>query len=128
MLETTSVDEPKSVADVIHWDTGDHSQEAVTIASGNGEFLIGEVLGIVAATSKYAKYDNAAIDGTEIAVAVSRAKGDATAADVIGVPVEKRVATLLDAGLVFDAGQDAAAQLAAKADLEAAGFKISTAI
>lgn len=128
MLESTSVDEPKSVADVIHWDTGDHSQEAVTIASGNGEFIIGEVLGVVTASGKYAKYDNAAVDGTEIAVAVSRAKGDATAADVTGVPVEKRVATLIDGGLVFDAGQDAAAQLAAKVDLGAAGFKISVAI
>lgn len=126
-LQTQSVTEPKMVSQVIHFDLGDHSQEAVTIASGNS-IEVGEVLGIVTASSKYAKYDNGAVDGTEVAVAVSREKVDASAADVTGVAVEKRVATLLKEGLVFDAGQDQAAQDAGIADLEAAGFKVQQGI
>jgi len=127
-LQTSSVSEPKSIDEVIHFDLGDHSQESVIVLSGEGTFEIGEVLGVVTASGKYAKYNNAAGDGRETAVAVSREAGDATAADVPCVPVNKRVTTLIKGGLVFDAGQDQAAQDAAIADLEAIGFKVSIAI
>lgn len=128
MLESSSVTEPKTVSDVVKFDLGDYSRETVTIASGNGIISIGEVLGLVTASDKHAKYNNAAVDGTEVAVAVSRAKVDSTAADVTGVPVEIRVCTVILSELVFDAGQDQAAQDAAIVDLKAAGFKITTAI
>lgn len=128
VLKTSSVTEPKTIAEVIHFDLSDHSQESVIVLSGEGTFEVGEVLGIVTASGKYAKYDNAAGDGREVAVAISREKGDATAADVPCVAVNKRVTTALIPGLVFDAGQAQPAQDAAIADLEAAGFKMATTI
>lgn len=55
--------------------------EPVTIASGEGECEKGQVLGIVTATGKYAKYDDLAADGTEVAVAILADKVDATSSD-----------------------------------------------
>ncbi len=127
-LQSQSVTEPKKIAQVVHFDLGDYSQEAVTFLGGTGTYEVGEVLGIVTASGKYAKYDNGAATGIEVAVAVSRERVDTTGGDVTGVAIEKRVATLLREGLVFDAGQDQAAQDAAVADLEAAGFKVQTGI
>lgn len=128
MLESSSVTEPKAVSDVVKFDLQDYSRESVTIASGNGIISIGEVLGLITASDKHAKYDNAAIDGTEVAVAVSRVKVDSTAADVTGVPVDVRVCTVILGQLVFDAGQDQTAQDAGIVDLKAAGFKVTTEI
>jgi len=127
-LKTSSITEPKTIAEVIHFDLGDHSQESVTVASGEGEFEVGQVFGVITASGKYALYDDAAADGTEIAVAIAREKGDATAADVTNVAVNQRVTTAIIGGLVFDPGQAGPAQLAAIADLEAAGFKMAVTV
>ena len=127
-LQTASITEPKVISEVIHFDLGDYSRDTAIIASGNNLFVIGEVLGIITVSGKYAKYNNAASDGTEIAAAIALQPGDATAADVTGVAIEKRIATVLKTGLVFDPGQNQAAQDAAIVDLEAAGFKIATPI
>ena len=126
MLESSSVTAPKIVSDVVKFDLQDYSRETATIASGNGIISIGEVLGLVTASGKHAKFDNAAVDGTQVAVAVSRAKVDSTAGDITGVPVEARVCTVILGELVFDAGQDQAAQDGAIVDLVAAGFKVTT--
>ena len=128
MLESSSVTEPKIVSDVVKFDLGDYSRESVTVASGNGIILIGQVLGFITASGKAALYDNAAIDGTEVAAVISRAKVDSTSADVLKVPVDIRVCTVILGELVFDAGQDQAAQDAAIIDLQAAGFKVTTEI
>lgn len=53
----------------------------VTVASGEGECEKGQVLGIVTASGKYAKYDDGAADGTEVAVAILADKVDATSSD-----------------------------------------------
>lgn len=124
VLQTQSFTEPKGVNDLILQDFGDYSKETVIIASGNNLFLIGEVLGIVTASGKYAKYNDGATDGTEIAVAVSLEKGDATTADV-KVAIEKRNATLRKSGLVFASGVDEDKGII---DLGVATFKISKAI
>ncbi len=126
MLESSSVTEPKTVSDVVKFDLQDYSRKTVTIASGNGIISIGQVLGQITASGKYALYDDAAIDGTEVAEVVSRVKVDSTAADVTGVPVQARISTVILGELVFDAGQNQAAQDAGIVDLEAAGFKVTT--
>lgn len=128
MLESSSVTEPKIVSDVVKFDLGDYSRESVTVASGNGIISIGQVLGLVTASAKYALYDNAAADGTQVAAAVSRVKVDSTSADVLKVPVDVRICTVVLGELVFDAGQDPAAQDAAIVDLQTAGFKVTTEI
>ena len=127
-LSTESVDEPKKISQVIHFDLGDHSHGAVTLLADSGAYEVGEVLGIVSASNKRKKYDNAAIDGSEVAVEICRERIDTTGADVPGVAVEQRVATLLTEGLEFDVGQDQAAQDAAVLDLEAIGFKVQQGI
>lgn len=128
MLATLSVTEPKKIAQVIHFDLGDHSKEVATLTAATGAYKIGEVLGVVTANGNHEKYDNASALGPEIAVAICLAKVDTTGGAVIGVPIEVRVATLLTEGLVFDAGQDQAAQDAAIVDLIAAGFKVQQGI
>jgi len=66
---------------------GARSRETITVLSGEGELAAGTVLGIVTASGKYAAYDNAAIDGTEVAKAVLYAAVDATSADAAGVAI-----------------------------------------
>lgn len=57
----------------------------VTILSGEGVLEKGQVLGIVTANEKYAKYDDTAIDGTEVAKAILNSKVDASSSDQLGV-------------------------------------------
>ena len=127
-LSTESVTEPKKISQVVHFDLGDHSHGAITLLADTGVYEVGEVLGIITASGKRTKYDNASILGPEVAVEICRERADTTGADVVGVAVEQRVATLLTEGLEFDVGQDQAAQDAAVLDLEALGFKVQQGI
>ena len=128
-LQTASNEEPKRITDVIRFDLQDHSHDNVTIVAAAGALEVGEVLGKITASGKYAKYDDAAIDGTEVAVAILREKTDASGgSDILKVAVNTRVTTALIDGLVFDVGQAAPAQAAAVVDLEAAGFKMVTTV
>lgn len=59
---------------------------AFTLADGGTDFVAGDSFTItVAAGTKYAKFDPAATDGTEVAVAVLYADVDASSADAPGV-------------------------------------------
>lgn len=93
------------------------SRERIVVSSGQN-LTAGAVVGKITATGEYAKYDNGASDGTEVAAGVLLAAVDATAADKPGVIIA-RLAEVAKTGLVFDAGQDAAAQAAALVDLKA---------
>jgi len=53
----------------------------VTIASGQGSIVKGEVLGKITASGKYGPYDNAAVDGRETAVCIAAENVDATSGD-----------------------------------------------
>jgi len=60
------------------------SRDGVTILSG--EVLVaGAVLGIVTASGKFAEYNNAAVDGLEVAAGILLEAVDATGADADGV-------------------------------------------
>ena len=65
---------------------GSRSREAITVVSGQ-DLSAGDVIGKVTASSKYAIYDNAAVDGTEVAAGILYAAVDASAADAAGVAV-----------------------------------------
>lgn len=99
---------------------GARSRERVTVESGQN-LKAGAVLGLITASSTYAAYDNGAADGTETAAAILLDDVDASAADVDGVAVV-RDAEVKRALLVFDAGQNQAAQDAAIVDLAALGL------
>tara|TARA_R110002072_G_scaffold298960_1_gene473706 strand:+ start:20895 stop:21266 length:372 start_codon:yes stop_codon:yes gene_type:complete len=63
---------------------GSRSRDNVTVVTGQN-LTAGTVVGIVTASSKYAAYDNAAGDGTEVAAGILAYDTDATAADVAAV-------------------------------------------
>jgi len=78
-----------------------------------GPYLRGQVLGLITANGQYTAYNNAAVDGTEVAAAVLIEDADGSVAVVnaeVGV-----VGVLIEANLI---GLDAAG----KVDLSAAGF------
>lgn len=98
-------------------DDGSISRDAVVIASGQGVVEAGSVLGRITASGKLAKYDNAATDGTQVAVAVLLSKVDATSADANGVAVS-RLAEVESNLLIYGLDQDAVSKTAAIADLK----------
>lgn len=51
------------------------------LASGQGAVVLGQVLGIVTASGKYAKHNPGATDGSQNAVAIAAFPVDATSAD-----------------------------------------------
>ncbi len=53
----------------------------VTIKSGEGALVAGQVLGIETASEKYVKYDDAAVDGSEVAQAILGDAIDASSSD-----------------------------------------------
>jgi hypothetical protein len=59
---------------------GKISRDTVTLVTGQNR-KVGDVLGRITATGKYKIYDNAAVDGSEVAAAILYADCDATAAD-----------------------------------------------
>ena len=62
------------------------SRDTVTIITGQNR-KNGDVLGKITASGKYKIYDNAAVDGSEVAAGILVADVDATAADQPGVIV-----------------------------------------
>jgi hypothetical protein len=91
---------------------GTLSRDTVTIVTGQNR-KAGDVMGKITASGKYKIYDNAAVDGSEVAAGILWADVDATAADkrgvVINLNAEVRKADLgwngqlqaaIDAGLV----------------------------
>ncbi|MBB4267725.1 head decoration protein [Roseospira visakhapatnamensis] len=96
---------------------GHISREAVTIVSGQ-TLKAGAVIGKITASGKYAAYDNAATDGTQMAAGVLYGAVDASGADATGVAIV-RMAEVATDGLVWGASQDAAAKTAGLADLAA---------
>jgi hypothetical protein len=62
------------------------SRDTVTIVTGQNR-KSGDVLGKITASGKFKIYDNAAVDGSEVAAAILVSEVDATAADKPGVVV-----------------------------------------
>ena len=65
---------------------GSRSRDAVVVVSGQN-LVAGAIVGVVTASGKIAEYDNAAVDGTEVAAGVLFEAVDASAADANGVVV-----------------------------------------
>ncbi len=97
---------------------GTISRDSIVIASGEGVLEAGAVLGKITATGKFAAYDNAATDGTQVAAGVLYDKVDATSADVKAVAITRLAEVKADL-LAYAADQDSTAKAAAAADLKA---------
>ena len=98
-------------------DDGAISRDAIVVASGQGVVEAGSVLGVITASGKFAKYANAATDGTQVAVGVLYAKVDATLSDAKGVAVS-RLAEVKAELLVYGLTEDAVSKSAAIVDLK----------
>ena len=61
----------------------------ITILSGEGALVKGQLLGIETASKKYAKYDDIAVDGTQVAKAILGSKVDASTLDQLAVAYVK---------------------------------------
>lgn len=68
--------------------SGTRSRDNITVVTGQN-LTAGTVVGIVTASSKYAVYDDAAGDGTEVAAGILCYATDATAADVKAVIIAR---------------------------------------
>lgn len=77
---------------------GSISRDQVTLAATAVALPAGKVLGIVTATGQYAPYNDAANDGTEVAVAILYAPKPASAAPQAAVVVA-RLAEVIDVSL-----------------------------
>lgn len=104
-----------------------HNREEVVIASGNN-LKTGAVLGKIAASGKYAPYDDNNADGTQAAVAILLEDVDASAADARGVILARGPAVVNDKRLVWAGSVLAAEKITAAADLAALGIVIRTGV
>jgi hypothetical protein len=101
---------------------GQRSRQAITIASGSGILAPGTVLGLITASGKYTASAVGAVDGSQVAVAVSLYGCDASQADA-QVSAILRDAEVNGASLTYHADRDQAAEKqAANADLAAVGI------
>lgn len=94
------------------------SREQVTLAATDVALPAGQILGIVTASGQYAPYDNAATDGSEVAVALLYAPKPAST-EPQAATVVARLAEVVDVALT---GLDAAA----RADLKARNIIVRT--
>jgi len=66
----------------------DHkATKGITIASGEGVMVQGQCLGLTTASGKYAKYDDAAADGTQTMVGINAQYVDTTNGDQLSTMV-----------------------------------------
>lgn len=111
--------EPAGLGSVLKWEQdGTYSRDKVVVASGEN-LALGTVVGRITASDKIVACDQAAVDGSEVAVGFLIAAYDASAADVDGVIIA-RDAEVVASGLVWPAS--VTDQAAALAELKAAGI------
>ena len=121
-LRTMSWDEPKRITDAVKFELPSYSRDAVTIVSGAGVLEIGSVLGRITASGKFKLCSPAAVDGSQVAVAVLMTKVDASAADKQAL-VLARIAEVSNTGLVWHVDLNTAPERAtATAELKAVGI------
>jgi Bacteriophage lambda head decoration protein D len=91
-----------------------------TLADGAADFVAGDgfTITVAAGSGKYAIYNNAATDGTEVAAGVLLADADASAADVAGLILARGPAIVKSTGLGWNSQLQAAID-AGLADLAA---------
>lgn len=100
---------------------GHQSREEVTVVSGQN-LVGGAVVGKITASGKYKIYDNAAVDGSEVAAAVLFGAVDASGGDKKGVIIERDAE--VNADLLNWGANDATGKTAGIADLLTKGIKV----
>jgi hypothetical protein len=96
--------------------------DAVTVVSGQN-LVAGAVVGIVTATGKYAAYDNALANGTEVVAGILVDAVDASAGDLPGLVMRRGPAIINKNDLTWAAGIDAGEQATAITSMLTLGIK-----
>ena len=92
----TELTEGRNTGEFIYAEpNGTRAREAIVVASGQN-LAACDVVGKITASSKYAIYDNAAVDGTEVAAGILYSAVDASAADQRGVILVRDFEAKLD--------------------------------
>lgn len=113
--------EPNRLNDWLKWEQENrYSREKVTIASGQN-LSLGQVVGKITASGKYAAFNQDGTDGTEAAAGIVISDYDASTADLEGVII-CRDAIVVEDNLVFPSDIEAAEQAAAMAELKVLGI------
>lgn len=119
MLHSKSFAQPKTLDDLLLWESGElYCRNRVALAAGTA-YQIGHVVAVNG--SKYQPFDPAGTGTVKKAAAVVLAYVDATAVDAQGPIVERAVVVATDQ-LIWPAGITDAQKTAAMADLAAAGI------
>jgi Bacteriophage lambda head decoration protein D len=98
------------------------SRDEAVIASGSGILDTGTVLGRLTASGKYRPLTPGASDGSQIAVAVTLQKADATSADAPRTVILARKAEVVDQAMVWPNSITNNQKAAAIAQLEEVGI------
>ncbi|PZP69065.1 MAG: head decoration protein [Delftia acidovorans] len=100
------------------------SRDNITIASGSGVILPGDVLAKVTASGKFKKSTDTGSDGGQTAIAVAISGCDATSADKV-IPAITRAAQVKAVALTYDASVSDATKRGTKAtQLAAVGIVV----
>ena len=86
--------------------------------------VVSQLVGIVTASGKYAKYDPTATDGTEIVAGISDDDNDATGADLERAVFLTNDAEVDGNDLVYHSGATDAEKLTANTELKTLGIKV----
>lgn len=100
---------------------GHRSRENVTVVSGQN-LKACQIVGKVTASAKYAAYDNAASDGSEVAAGMLLEAVDASAADKAGAIIARDAE--VDADLLNWGTNNAAGITAGKTDLASLNIRV----
>ncbi|RLB92237.1 MAG: head decoration protein [Deltaproteobacteria bacterium] len=88
--------EPNNLADVLVWEQErGYSRQEITIVSGQS-VVMGQAIGKVTASGKYAAFDQDLSTGVETAVGFAIADYDATSADTQGVMIARDAIIVTD--------------------------------
>lgn len=105
---------------------GTRSRENIIVVSGQ-DLPAMAVVGMITASSKYAWYDDDAVDGSEVAAGILLSAVDASSADAPGLILESD-AEVKQSALVWEGTQTAPQIVNGEADLLARGVKVRAAV
>lgn len=113
---------PNTGAYIVSEANGSLSRDVGTILAGQN-LQAGQIVGVVTASSKFAKYDPAATDGTENVAGISYDNKDATDGDIVGAVFSVRLGEVRESDLIYHDGATAGEIITANTELEALFLK-----
>lgn len=114
---------PRAGGYIVSEANGSLSRDTGIILSGE-VLQVGQLIGVVTASGKYAKYDPTAADGTETVAGISHDSRDATDGDISGAVFSVRVGEVRESDLIYHDSATPEEIVAANLELEALFLKV----